>query len=63
MDQPPHHVHFILQPRYGGKAELGLQGLELQVYRSLQPKPDPQAAAAIAQKIRDHLTMVPTSGA
>lgn len=55
MDQAPYHVHFILQPRYGGKAELGLQGLELQVYRSLQGVPKPEDIAAIADKIRHHL--------
>lgn len=55
MDQPPYHVHFILQPRCGDKEELGLQGLELQVLRSLQPKPDAEAAAAIAHKLRAHL--------
>lgn len=54
VDQPPYHVHFVLQPRYldQDKAELGLQGLELQVYRSLQPKPKANEAGAIADKIR-----------
>lgn len=52
VDQPPYHVHFVLQPRYPGKAELGLQGLELQIYRALQPKPEIDEAAAIAEKIR-----------
>ncbi len=61
MDQPPHHVHFILQPRYGGKAELGLQGLELQVYRSLQGVPKPEEMAAIAAKIRHHLPPLPAT--
>jgi diadenosine tetraphosphate (Ap4A) HIT family hydrolase len=54
MDQPPHHVHFILQPRYDGKDELGLQGLELQVYRSLQSAPAAADMAAIAAQIRSH---------
>jgi hypothetical protein len=52
VDQPPYHMHFVLQPRYSGKAELGLQGLELQIYRSLQSKPKDDDAAAIATKIR-----------
>ncbi|WP_008311255.1 HIT family protein [Leptolyngbya sp. PCC 6406] len=56
VDQPPYHVHFLLQPRYSGKVELGLQGLELQVYRSLQPKPKWDEAAAIAIQIRNHLS-------
>lgn len=52
VDQPPYHMHFVLQPRYPDKAELGLQGLELQIYRALQPKPQAEEAAAIADKIR-----------
>jgi len=52
VDQPPYHVHFVLQPRYPGKDELGLQGLELQIYRALQPKPEKDKAAAIADKVR-----------
>lgn len=52
VDQPPYHLHFVLQPRYPGKEELGLQGLELQIYRALQPKPPTEAAATIADKIR-----------
>ncbi|MDA0867146.1 MAG: diadenosine tetraphosphate hydrolase [Cyanobacteria bacterium] len=57
VDQPPYHVHFVLQPRYPDtdKVELGLQGLELQIYRALQPKPQADEAAAIADKIRTHL--------
>ena len=52
VDQPPHHVHFVLQPRYPGKAELGLQGLELQIYRALQSKPKAEDMVAIADKLR-----------
>lgn len=52
VDKPPYHIHFVLQPRYPGKAELGLQGLELQVYRALQPKPQDAEVAAVAEKIR-----------
>ena len=33
---------FVLQPRYPGKHELGLKGLELQVYRSLSQPPQRQ---------------------
>ena len=57
VDQPPYHVHFLLQPRYPDtdKTELGLQGLELQIYRALQPKPKAAAAAAIAEKLRAYL--------
>jgi diadenosine tetraphosphate (Ap4A) HIT family hydrolase len=52
VDQPPYHLHFVLQPRYTGKTELGLQGLELQIYRSLQSKPKDEDMVAIAAKIR-----------
>ena len=52
VDTPPYHVHFVLQPRYLGKAELGLQGLELQIYRALQSKPEAEDIVAIAAKIR-----------
>lgn len=55
VDLPPYHVHFVLQPRYPGKAELGLKGLELQVFRNLQKPPDPEAMAEAAEKIRQHL--------
>ncbi|MEM6713481.1 MAG: diadenosine tetraphosphate hydrolase [Cyanobacteria bacterium P01_D01_bin.6] len=52
VDQPPYHVHFVLQPRFAGNAELGLQGLELQIFRSLQTQPDQQTMADIADKVR-----------
>ncbi|HEY9888594.1 MAG TPA: hypothetical protein V6D02_09360 [Candidatus Obscuribacterales bacterium] len=52
VDQPPYHIHFVLQPRFAGNAELGLQGLELQIFRSLQAPPDPGAMAEVAAKIR-----------
>jgi diadenosine tetraphosphate (Ap4A) HIT family hydrolase len=52
VDQPPYHIHFVLQPRFAGKTELGLQGLELQIFRSLQNPPDPQTVTDIADKIR-----------
>lgn len=52
VDQPPYHIHFVLQPRFAGNAELGLQGLELQIFRSLQTKPDPEKMAEVADKIR-----------
>lgn len=55
VDNPPYHIHFVLQPRYPGKAELGLRGLELQIYRALQEKPKAETATAIAHKIRDQL--------
>ena len=55
VDQPPYHIHFVLQPRYAGHAELGLKGLELQVWRNLQPPPDPEAMAAAADQIRQCL--------
>lgn len=63
VDQPPYHVHFVLQPRYldQDKAELGLQGLELQIYRALQPKPKAEEAAAIATKIRACLAEMESS--
>ncbi|MEM9008443.1 MAG: diadenosine tetraphosphate hydrolase [Cyanobacteria bacterium P01_F01_bin.86] len=52
VDTQPYHIHFVLQPRYPGKSELGLQGLELQIYRALQAKPTEEEMAAIADKIR-----------
>ncbi|MDB9527997.1 hypothetical protein PN498_18530 [Oscillatoria sp. CS-180] len=52
VDQPPYHIHFVLQPRFAGKAELGLQGLELQIYRSLQSKPTDTEMITAAHKIR-----------
>lgn len=53
VDQPPYHVHFVLQPRYPGKTELGLQGLELQIYRALQAQPKEDDVIAIATSIRN----------
>lgn len=53
VDQPPHHIHFVLQPRFAGNAELGLQGLELQIYRSLQAPPSAQAMIEVAEKVRN----------
>jgi diadenosine tetraphosphate (Ap4A) HIT family hydrolase len=55
VDQLPYHVHFVLQPRYPGKHELGLKGLELQVYRSLSHPPREDDMAAAAQRIRAFL--------
>jgi len=52
VDQPPYHMHFVLQPRFAGKEELGLQGLELQIFRSLQNKPKDDEIAEVAYKIR-----------
>lgn len=52
VDQPPYHIHFVLQPRFSGKSELGLQGLELQIFRSLQTQPKADEVAAVAEKIR-----------
>ena len=52
VDQPPYHMHFVLQPRFPGNSELGLQGLELQIYRSLQSKPETAKMSEIADKIR-----------
>lgn len=52
VDQPPYHIHFVLQPRFSGNAELGLQGLELQIFRSLQNQPDQQTVVDIANKVR-----------
>jgi diadenosine tetraphosphate (Ap4A) HIT family hydrolase len=52
VDQPPYHIHFVLQPRFSGKAELGLQGLELQILRSLQTRPDDADIIDVAHKIR-----------
>ncbi len=55
VDQPPYHVHFVLQPRYPGKGELGLKGLELQVYRSLSKPPSDAEMAHAAERIRGYL--------
>jgi diadenosine tetraphosphate (Ap4A) HIT family hydrolase len=52
VDQPPYHMHFVLQPRFAGKTELGLQGLELQIFRSLQTQPKEDEIATVADKIR-----------
>ena len=55
VDHPPYHVHFVLQPRYPGRRELGLKGLELQVYRSLSRPPGDQEMAEAAERIRTYL--------
>jgi diadenosine tetraphosphate (Ap4A) HIT family hydrolase len=52
VDHPPFHIHFVLQPRYSGKAELGLRGLELQIFRSLQTQPKPEEIASVTATIR-----------
>ena len=52
VDQPPFHIHFVLQPRFAGKKELGLQGLELQIFRSLQTQPKEEDIVKVADKIR-----------
>lgn len=58
VDEAPHHVHFVLQPRYPGKQELGLKGIELQVFRALAKPPTPEQAAAAAAKIRQQLNLL-----
>ncbi|MBD2260493.1 diadenosine tetraphosphate hydrolase [Pseudanabaena sp. FACHB-2040] len=55
VDQPPYHVHFVVQPRYPGKAELGLKGLELQVFRSLGKPPSATEMAEAAGKLKQYL--------
>lgn len=55
VDQPPYHVHFVLQPRYPDNQELGLKGLELQVFRTLSKPPSPADMADAANQIRDYL--------
>lgn len=53
VDQPPYHVHFVLQPRYAhNPQELGLKGLELQVFRTLSSPPSEADMAAAADRIR-----------
>ncbi len=55
VDQPPYHVHFVLQPRYPDNhnpQELGLKGLELQVFRTLGKPPPAAEMAAAAERIR-----------
>lgn len=55
VDRPPYHVHFVLQPRYPGKQELGLKGLELQVFRNLHSPPKPEQMQEVADKLRQVL--------
>jgi diadenosine tetraphosphate (Ap4A) HIT family hydrolase len=55
VDQPPYHVHFVLQPRYPEPTEGGLKGWQLQQTRLQQGSPDPILAAAAAEKIRAYL--------
>lgn len=56
VDQPPYHVHFVLQPRYPGKAEAwGFKGWRLQLLRLLRGKPDAEQASEAAEKIRNYL--------
>jgi diadenosine tetraphosphate (Ap4A) HIT family hydrolase len=55
VDQPPYHVHFVLQPRYPdgqNPHELGLKGLELQVFRTLGKPPSEAEMAQAAERIR-----------
>ncbi|WOD41463.1 diadenosine tetraphosphate hydrolase [Nodosilinea sp. E11] len=55
VDQPPYHVHFVLQPRYPDgqhPQELGLKGLELQVFRTLGKAPSDTDMAQAAEQIR-----------
>lgn len=55
VDQPPYHVHFVLQPRYPDghhPEELGLKGLELQVFRTLGKPPSTVEMAEAADRIR-----------
>jgi diadenosine tetraphosphate (Ap4A) HIT family hydrolase len=55
VDQPPYHVHFVLQPRYPDHhhpEELGLKGLELQVFRTLSKPPAEADIAEAAVRIR-----------
>ncbi len=55
VDQPPYHVHFVLQPRYPDghhPEELGLKGLELQVFRTLGKPHSEAEMAEAADRIR-----------
>lgn len=55
VDQPPYHVHFVLQPRYPDHhhpEELGLKGLELQVFRTLGHPPKESQMVEAADRIR-----------
>lgn len=55
VDQPPYHVHFVLQPRYPDghhPEELGLKGLELQVFRTLGKPANADEMAKAADRIR-----------
>jgi diadenosine tetraphosphate (Ap4A) HIT family hydrolase len=55
VDQPPYHVHFVLQPRYpDNPQELGLKGLELQVFRTLGQPPAATDMAIMADRIRTY---------
>jgi diadenosine tetraphosphate (Ap4A) HIT family hydrolase len=55
VDQPPYHVHFVLQPRYPEPAEWSLKGWRLQLMRHLQGTPDADQMAEAAQKVRNYL--------
>ncbi|NJR64217.1 MAG: diadenosine tetraphosphate hydrolase [Leptolyngbyaceae cyanobacterium CRU_2_3] len=55
VDQPPYHVHFVLQPRYPEPTEDGLKGWRLQQARLQQGSPNPQQMAEAAKKIRTYL--------
>ena len=55
VDSPPYHVHFVVQPRYPGQHELGLRGLELQVYRTLSHPPSPEEMAEAASRVKAYL--------
>ncbi|NJO43029.1 MAG: diadenosine tetraphosphate hydrolase [Cyanobacteria bacterium RU_5_0] len=58
VDQPPYHVHFVLQPRYPGNSEAwGLKGWKLQLVRLFRGKPDSTKAAEASKKIRDYLSL------
>jgi diadenosine tetraphosphate (Ap4A) HIT family hydrolase len=55
VDQSPYHVHFVLQPRYPdghNPQELGLKGLELQVFRTLGKPPTEAEMTRAADRIR-----------
>lgn len=56
VDEPPYHVHFVLQPRYPKDVNLsGAKGLRLQLIKSMQGKPHPDQMVRTAEQIRAYL--------
>jgi diadenosine tetraphosphate (Ap4A) HIT family hydrolase len=56
VDAPPHHLHFVLEPRHPESDEAGgVRGWKLQEWRRHQSPPDWRAAEEAANKLRSYL--------